>query len=343
MELSEEHEDQAVQYCFPSKNTSCPKQIQSPYVSVMLYVSLVCVAILTVCGNLVVIISISHFKQLHTPTNLFVLSLAVADLLVGVFVMPFDMVKLIESCWYFGDLFCSFRTKFSFMLTSVSISSLVFIAIDRYFAVFHPFLYSKKITLNSTLFSILLSWLSSLFYNLSLFYFSGNIDGEQVNACLGDCFVSINSTWGIIDMLATFILPCSVMIILYIRIFLLAKRHAQAISSIANQVTNADGIKNKTFKRSEKKAAKTLGIVVFVFLLCWIPYYMLIVIDAYTIFSAPLFILNALIWLVYCNSCINPIIYALFYPWFQKSVKLILTFRICNPASSLNNLFPEKP
>nr|XP_015214316.1 PREDICTED: trace amine-associated receptor 13c-like [Lepisosteus oculatus] len=260
MELTE-LEPQTVQYCFPSKNGSCTKELRSTAVSIILYVSMFAVVILTLCGNLIVIISISHLKQLHTPTNLLVLSLAVADLLVGVFVMPFDMVKLIESCWVFGNLFCSFRNVFGFLLTSVSISSLIFIAIDRYFAVFYPFLYSSKITLNIALFCIVLSWLSSLCYNLSLFYFNGNSNDENLNTCLGDCFMLINSTWGIIDLLVTFILPCSVMIILYAKIFVAAKKQAHAINSITNQITFSNETNRKTSQKSEWKAAKTLGIV----------------------------------------------------------------------------------
>uniref|UniRef100_W5NL84 Trace amine associated receptor 13a n=1 Tax=Lepisosteus oculatus TaxID=7918 RepID=W5NL84_LEPOC len=314
---------------------SCTKELRSTAVSIILYVSMFAVVILTLCGNLIVIISISHLKQLHTPTNLLVLSLAVADLLVGVFVMPFDMVKLIESCWVFGNLFCSFRNVFGFLLTSVSISSLIFIAIDRYFAVFYPFLYSSKITLNIALFCIVLSWLSSLCYNLSLFYFNGNSNDENLNTCLGDCFMLINSTWGIIDLLVTFILPCSVMIILYAKIFVAAKKQAHAINSI-KQILSMDKRRNKISKKSERKAAKTLGIVVFVFLFCWVPYYLCVLIEEEMHTSSG--VLYFLGFIVYLNSAMNPIIYALFYPWFKKSVKLIITLRICNPDSSLISL-----
>ncbi|XP_066569540.1 trace amine-associated receptor 13c-like [Amia ocellicauda] len=337
-------EQTEVQYCFQSSNSSCPKEVRPTAVYVVMYISAAAVVMLTMCGNLMVIISISHFKQLHTPTNLLVLSLAVADFLIGVTVMPFCLIVLIETCWYFGETVCIIYNTLRFVLTSVSINHVACIAIDRYFAVCDPLLYSTKITVNITWLIIMLNWLISLLYNLALIYFNGNMNGvEEITICYGDCLFAISETWVIVDLLVVFILPCSVMIILYLKVFVVAKKHVKVISAIREHKSSNDENKSKKITiKSERKAVKTLGIVIAVFLLCLVPYYICTLVDTNVSLSSSSVVINFLFWLLYFNSAVNPIIYALFYPWFQKSVKLIVTLRIFKPASSLLNLFPQK-
>ncbi|XP_066569449.1 trace amine-associated receptor 13c-like [Amia ocellicauda] len=147
-------EFEAVQYCFQSSNSSCTKEVRPTAVYAVIYISAAVVVMLTVCGNLLVIISISHFKQLHTPTNLLLPSLAVAGLLMGVTVIPFCLVVLIQTCWYFGETVCMFYNIFSFGLPPVSVNHVACIAIDRYLAECDPLLYSTRITVNINFFPL---------------------------------------------------------------------------------------------------------------------------------------------------------------------------------------------
>ncbi|XP_028298304.1 trace amine-associated receptor 3-like [Gouania willdenowi] len=87
--------------CYPHLgNSSCRRIVRSHSVSVLLHIILSSISVLTVTLNLLVIISISHFRKLHTPTNFLLLSLAVSDFSVG-FVWVF-LILLIDGCWFLG-------------------------------------------------------------------------------------------------------------------------------------------------------------------------------------------------------------------------------------------------
>uniref|UniRef100_A0A8C2KLE9 Uncharacterized protein n=1 Tax=Cyprinus carpio TaxID=7962 RepID=A0A8C2KLE9_CYPCA len=207
-------------------------------------VGLLNATLFTVFLNLLVTVSISHFKQLHTPTNVLILSLAVADLIAGLILMPVQGMKLIEPCWYFGEIFCSIFPLILYVVGTASLGNLVIISVDRYIAVNDPLNHS----------------------------------------CIGE------ST----DKKA----------------------------------------------RSEKKAARTLGIVVLVYLLCWTPYYLATLSFGHDENDA--LVINIMQWIVCMNSLMNPFIYAMFYRWFRLSAKYILTLKILEPSSEYFSLFPEE-
>ncbi|XP_028971375.1 trace amine-associated receptor 6-like [Esox lucius] len=140
----EEHEDS--QYCFQERNSSCRKTSISTSIYIALYISFSLISAVTVFLNLLVIISISLFKQLHTPTNLLILSLAVSDLLVGLIVIPSMTVAIMEPCWILGNYFCTLLLYTTFLCESSSLGNLVLISIDRYVAVCDPLMYHLKIT-----------------------------------------------------------------------------------------------------------------------------------------------------------------------------------------------------
>ncbi|XP_035516602.1 trace amine-associated receptor 7g-like [Morone saxatilis] len=320
--------------CYPQlPNSSCRGLMRPPSEAVLLHTLLSFITVLTVALNLLVIISISHFRQLHTPTNLLLLSLATSDLLVGLLVMPVETVRFIETCWLLGDLMCGLSYIIGFTLTSASVGNMVLISIDRYVAICHPLQYPNKITRSRVEVSVCLCWACSILYN-GLILKDHLRQPDRHNSCYGECVVVINYVSGTVDLVFTFIGPCSVILVLYMRVFIVAVSQARAMRSHITVV--AAGTVTVTAKKSEKKAARTLGIVIMVFLMTFCPYYYPSLAGQDMSNDASSWAIVS--WLLYFNSCLNPLIYAFFYPWFRKAIKFIVTLKILKQDSSQANI-----
>ncbi|XP_030638368.1 trace amine-associated receptor 13c-like [Chanos chanos] len=320
------------------KNSSyvCLERSGSGKVDVIIYTCATVIILLTVFGNLLVIISVCHFKQLHTPTNLLILSLAASDFLVGFFVMPFHSVLLIESCWLFGFHLCNFFSTVSVQVTTLSVHNVTLIAVDRYFALSNPFLYSKAVSLNVMIFVVSLFWITSIFYSFAILY-TGGLFHERIQ-CSGECFINIAGEWPIVDLILVLVLPCSVIIVLYVRVFAIVRRHANAIRRAKKQQITENTKYTTDSLTSEIKAAKALTILVLVFLVCLVPFYLYMLIAGSISITLLYKVANNIATLFYLNSSLNPIIYAFSYSWFKKSIKLILSCQIFNTDSSLMNV-----
>uniref|UniRef100_I3KYE7 Trace amine-associated receptor 13c-like n=2 Tax=Oreochromis TaxID=8139 RepID=I3KYE7_ORENI len=315
--------------CFPNLNSSCRRLLRPTSQAALLYTLLAFISLLTVVLNLLVVVSISHFRQLHTSTNTLLLSLAASDLLVGLLVMPIEGLYYIETCWLLGRLMCALSPYLSYCLISVSLGSMVLISVDRYIAICDPLLYSSKITVNRVKLSVCVCWVCSLLYN-------GCILMEHLrwpkrfSSCHGECVVFISYTSGTIDLFLSFVGPCALMFVLYMRVFVVAVSQVRIIrSQVAVRAAPAA-------KKSEMKAARTLGIVIAVFLMCFCPYYYPSLAGVDTSTSLPYYALFS--WIMLTNSCVNPVIYALFYPWFRRAIRLIVTLRILQPHSREVNI-----
>ncbi|XP_035994796.1 trace amine-associated receptor 13c-like [Fundulus heteroclitus] len=310
--------------CFPQlTNTSCRKPESTWTEVVFLQIMLSSISLLTAALNLFVIISVSHFKQLHTPTNTILLSLAVSDFLLGLLLMPAEIIRN-TGCWFLDDLMCSLYNSLSFVITSASVGDMVLISVDRYVAICDPLHYPTRVTERKVKIGVCLCWLFSVVYGC-LVVKEDFIKPGRHKFCVGECIITVDFIAGTVDLIVSFVIPVTIIIVLYMRVFVVAVSQARAMRShiTALSVTTAA-------KKSELKAARTLGVLVLVFLLCFCPYYCFSLAGEDAFSSTTIF---AVYYLFYLNSCVNPVIYALFYPWFRKTVKLIVTFQILKSGS----------
>ncbi|XP_017562391.1 trace amine-associated receptor 13c-like [Pygocentrus nattereri] len=300
--------------CSAFLNGSCSEDVPLNGSDLSVFLFMLVMSVLTVCGNMVVIISIVVFQQLRTPTNFIILSLAVSDFLIGAIMMPLQCVLLVDTCLHHGKTLCPVYSFISMIVGTVSLYNVVLIAADRYFALCNPFGYAAKMTVRTTSVCISFGWCFSFCYNLIMMYVGSSERGEGNVICFRECAIPVSNTWGLIDLIFIFIVPCLSIILLYLRVLRVALKHAKAISNTVKLTASQQR------KKSELKATKTLGSVVLVYLMCWIPWYTCLVnIES---LPNPSVSITYLMCLFFSNSCINPVIYAISFPWFRKSVRI---------------------
>ncbi|XP_072306223.1 trace amine-associated receptor 4-like [Eucyclogobius newberryi] len=293
--------------CFEFYNATYIISHNPSILCVFIYIVLFCLCLATVCGNLLVIISIVYFKQLHIPTNYLILSLAVADLLVGVVVFPFSMAQTLTSCLYQETVFCKIRDCFDVTVSTSSILNLCCISIDRYYAICNPLTYKNTVTVRVAGVMIFMTWSVAAMIGISII-----IGGHSQGTCDEMCLVDVVLT-NVTGPILAFFTPAVLMICIYMKIFIVAQRQRNSI-----QISKG-GVISKT----ERKATKTLAIVMGVFLLCMTPYFLCIVFLPLASETPPFSLIEALNWLTLSNSMLNPFIYAFFYSWFRSACKII--------------------
>ncbi|XP_017291701.1 trace amine-associated receptor 1-like [Kryptolebias marmoratus] len=278
-------------------------------VCVMLYGFLTLLSVATVCGNLLVIISVLYFKQLHTPTNFLILSLAVTDLLVGIIVFPLTMAFSFSLCMYHEDLFCKIKDIIGIYLCTCSILHLCCISVDRYYAVCHPLTYESKISRNVVVIMIFVSWGASALIGIG-------ITQKSKQQCQETCFINVLMA-NTLGPVLSFYLPLVIMLCIYLKIFLVAQRQARSIQARMKR--------GATVSKMERKATKTLAIVLGVFIFCCTPFFLYFTVLPFTNTLILVPVIETLNWLALTNSTLNPFIYAFFYSWFRSAFRIIMS------------------
>ncbi|TKS66263.1 Cholecystokinin receptor CCK-XLR [Collichthys lucidus] len=211
---------------------------------ILLYVL---IFLLSVFGNLLIIVVLMLNKRMRTVTNSFLLSLAVSDLMMAVFCMPFTLIPNILEDFIFGGAMCKTVSYFMGISVSISTFSLVAIAIERYSAICNPLKSRSWQTRSHAYRVIAATWMVSLLIMVPYPVFSVLRSFNKGNGTVGHmCRLhwpshKAEQTWYVLLLFTLFFIPGVVMIIAY---GLISRELFRGIQFELSQNTETTGQKN---------------------------------------------------------------------------------------------------
>ena len=231
----------------------------------------------TLFGNILTIVAIVKEDSLKKVGNSFIASLAVADLLVGVLVLPLRIVNSLTP-WIMGnDIVCIIALGNDWWFCGASVFNIVCISIDRYIAISDPLHYKMRMTCKFAALLIGITWATSAAIAYVPVIVSWFINVNQSQAEL-HCGIFSDYTAFIPSLVVLFV-PVIPMVICYSIIFCIVQRRAAQVNEMMQMAENANNEHNdgnnevQIFMRRSTKAAKTLSIVTGVFFLCWLLFF----------------------------------------------------------------------
>ncbi|XP_014344677.2 5-hydroxytryptamine receptor 2B [Latimeria chalumnae] len=335
------------------------------------------VIIPTIGGNILVILAVSLEKKLQNATNYFLMSLAVADLLVGLFVMPIALLTvLFKSEWPLPSGLCPIWIFLDVLFSTASIMHLCAISLDRYLAIKKPIQHSQFKSRAKALAKIAVVWIISI--GIAIPIPIKGLQDESNTFINKTCFLKTEHfrEFIIFGSLAAFFVPLGIMMVIYLLTIQVLRKKAYLIKNLPPQRLNWSTIstvfqqdisptsspekvamldgsrKEKSLATSneetpirrlstvgkksmhtisnEERASKVLGIVFFLFVVMWCPFFITNITSALCKSCSEEIIgmlMEVFVWVGYIASGVNPLVYTLFNKTFREAFSRYIT---CN-------------
>ncbi|XP_067137200.1 beta-1 adrenergic receptor-like [Centruroides vittatus] len=288
-------------------------------VIVPLSIVMVIIIILAIGGNIMVILTICRHRGMRTRTNIFIVNLAAADILIAVFNMPLSLVTLISGDWVFGKGMCLFNGFTMALFLICSIHTLMYISIHKYISITKPF--SRAMNPRRIKIMIAATWIWSCICATAPLLGLNRIIYKKGSSQCGPSYPDDVGDYAHSFIITTtnYIIPLGVMTFCYFHIFREIHEHMKRIRETSN-------INLESSVSQQKRISITLFFVLACFLICWTPFvlYSTSVAIMKNKTMMPLVVNPIVYWCGYLNSACNPIIYAFRSPSFRQGYKEIM-------------------
>ncbi|XP_038109359.1 orexin receptor type 2 isoform X2 [Culex quinquefasciatus] len=312
------------------------------------------VFIMGLVGNALVCIAVYTNHTMRTVTNIFIVNLAVADFFVILFCLPPTVVWDVTETWFMGKAMCKVVIYFQTVSVTVSVLTLTFISIDRWYAICFPLRYKPRP--ERAWRSIAVIWLIGFLSDLPEFLVLTTrrkklrFDIKLFTQCVATWDNEKEKTFYIVKFVFLYSLPLLFMTVAYFQIVRVLWRsdtipgHRESRTQpcgLHGTRTTLNCVGNTSTMgqlRARRKAAKMLVAVVLMFAGCYFPVHMLNVARyTFDIGQSDIVAVLSLFshWLCYANSAVNPVIYNFMSGKFRREFKNALEKCHClrNPRS----------
>ncbi|XP_009559707.2 neuromedin-U receptor 2 [Cuculus canorus] len=281
--------------------------------------------IVGVVGNFLVCLVILKHRNMKTPTNYYLFSLAFSDLLVLLFGMPLEVYEMWSNYpFLFGHIGCYFKTALFETVCFASILSVTTVSVERYIAILHPFRAKLESTRKRALRTIIVLWVLSVLFALPntcthgimVQYFPNGTLVPGSATCtvvmpmwIYNCIIQITS-------FLFYVLPMGVISVLYYLMGLRLK---------GDKSLELEEMAMNVQRPSRNSVTKMLFVLVMVFAVCWAPFHIDRLFFSFVVeWTEPLANIFNLIHVVsgvffYLSSAVNPIIYNLLSQRFRMA------------------------
>uniref|UniRef100_A0A336LTV7 CSON000459 protein n=1 Tax=Culicoides sonorensis TaxID=179676 RepID=A0A336LTV7_CULSO len=260
-----------------------------------------------VCGNVLTILAVRYSRRLRSIiSNLFILSLAISDMIVG-FTLPYHLAFYVGTKLGNVRFWCILRFFLIILACCVSIWNLMAIAVDRYIAICYPLHYTRYITRKAAVTHVGIGWVLSFFIAIIPVFWNNFSTASECE------FDEVLPKWylgGIITPIFSIVWIC--LLLTYSRILQEASKHAKQMRVLHDRA-------------SDWKSVQVCVLVLGCFTLCWIPYFVVAMVQMFDIFDDPSpKVYKICFTLAMTNSGINPLIYAWKNTAFRKAFARLL-------------------
>nr|XP_004662203.1 C-C chemokine receptor type 1 [Jaculus jaculus]XP_044992695.1 C-C chemokine receptor type 1 [Jaculus jaculus] len=282
------------------------------------------VFIIGVVGNILVVLVLMQYKRLHSMTSIYLLNLAISDLLF-LFTLPFWIDYKMKDDWIFGDAMCKLLSGFYYLGLYGEIFFIILLTIDRYLAIVHAVFALRARTVTFGIITSIITWSLALLASVPGFYFFKTQWEFTHSTCSPHFPYESLREWKRFQALKLnflgLILPLLVMIICY------------------------TGIINILLKRPNEKKAKAVRlifIITLIFFLLWTPYNLAVFVSAFqdVLFTKQCeqskqldLAMQVTEVIAYTHCCVNPVIYVFVGERFRKYLQQLFQRHVAVPMS----------